>query len=280
MPPIADSSAVLDKRRLLPQHQVALTLIHTKVSKPHITSFRWLDLCCGKGQIIVNLEDTFPENIRKKIEYHFHDGNSKYLITAQKKAEDLKFKQVQVYHSEIEKMSAIIPQELHHDFITIINSIHELSPFFLPVLFFECLIRLSNTGTLYVYDMVTINPLELGSVTWTRDEIQEMVTTFLIGITLTDYQPTANLWHHSTCDAWSLEIQKEFLKSTEEIIVNQEKIITATQQKVKELLDRKLESSSLALESYTKYKTETQEDEWKRMQCLFDFYTITRILKK
>lgn len=280
MLPIADSSAVLDKRKLLPQHQVALTHIHTQASKPNVHSFRWLDLCCGKGQIIVNLEDNFPEEIRHKIEFHIQDINTEFLKVAQRKAEELKFNKVEIYPSKIEHIDKVLPKELLHDFITLINATHELSPFFLPTLFYECLLRLARSGTLYVYDMVTINPPELGALTWTRDEIQEIVTSLISVITLPEYRPTAIHWGHSTCDAWSIEIQKEYLKPTEEIEAFKPKIIENAEHKISELLDRKLLFCSHALESIMKYGAGTSDGEKEKMQYLFDFYSISRMLKQ
>lgn len=280
MSSISDSSAILEKKRLLPQHQAALTLIQGQVVKPNITNFSWLDLCCGKGQIIINLEDNFAENLRQKIEYHIQDINEEYLKVTQKNAEELKFKKVESYTTDIYKFSNVVPVATKHDFITIINAVHEISPEFLPELIYENLIRLSPIGTLYIYDMETINPLELGAITWTREEIQELVNTILLNITVENYQPNANRWHHSTCNAWSFEIQKEFLIETAEIEKVKSDIIERAQEKVTELLKRKLSSCNLALESYTKYGTETQEDEQKRTQMLFDFYSLNRILNQ
>lgn len=277
---IADSSAVLEKKRLLNQHQAALTLIQGQVVKPNITTFRWLDLCCGKGQIIINLEDNFTENVRQKIEYYIQDINEDYLKVTQKNAEDLKFKKVESYTTDICKFHAIIPEAVKYDFVTLINAVHEIDPYFIPILLFESIIRLSNSGTLYMYDMETINPLELGAVTWTREEIQELVNTFLNGITVANYQPNANRWHHTTCNAWSFEIQKEYLIETSEIVKRKTEILHASNLIVKEILLRKHSSCTLALESYTRYGAETPEDNQKRTQLLFDFYSLTRIINK
>jgi ubiquinone/menaquinone biosynthesis C-methylase UbiE len=141
MSSISDCSAVLEKKRLLPQHQAALTLIQEQVVKPNISNFSWLDLCCGKGQIIINLEDNFAENLRQKIEYHIQDINEDYLKVTQKNAEELKFKKVESYTTDIYKFSSVVSAKLKHDFITIINAFHEISPSFLPELIFESLIR-------------------------------------------------------------------------------------------------------------------------------------------
>ena len=49
---IGDSSAVLEFARMLPQHQAAITLLSSLLQNPQVDKFYWLDLACGKGQII------------------------------------------------------------------------------------------------------------------------------------------------------------------------------------------------------------------------------------
>lgn len=280
MPSISDSSAILEKKRLLPQHQAALTLIQEQIVKPNITSFSWLDLCCGKGQIIINLEDNFTENQRKKIEYHIQDINEEYLKVTLKSAENLKFKKVESYTTDLEKFHKNIPENPIFDFITLINAVHEISPFFHSELFVECLIRLTEKGRIYIYDMENLNSPELGAITWTREEIQEFINSLLEKITLEEYKPTVNRWNHASCDAWSIELHKEFLINSAEIKKNKSSLIDIGNAKIQELLERKLFSCDKALESFTKYGTETKEDEEKRINMLFDFYSLTRILKK
>ncbi|WHY72651.1 hypothetical protein [Fictibacillus enclensis] len=46
-----DSKSVLDKTRIFPQHQSILSIIQMKLADPNVSSFKWLDIGCGKGQI-------------------------------------------------------------------------------------------------------------------------------------------------------------------------------------------------------------------------------------
>jgi ubiquinone/menaquinone biosynthesis C-methylase UbiE len=53
----ADAKATLNKERLFAQHQAALTILQRELDSPKIKKYNWLDLACGKGQIIVHLID-------------------------------------------------------------------------------------------------------------------------------------------------------------------------------------------------------------------------------
>lgn len=278
MASISDSNAVLEKKRLLSQHHAVLTLIHGQVVKPTVSRYKWLDLCCGQGQIIVNLEDNFNMTLRGKIEYHIHDINEEYLRVTQKKAESLSLYKVEIFTSDIYSFPKIIPSISTYDFITLINAVHEISPSFFPVLFLEALLRLNPKGTLYVYDMETINPPELGAVSWTREEVQEITNSILLSVASKNYEPNVNRWNHSSCNAWSFEIQKEFIISDEEIMSKKSDILSQSGEKIKELLIRKKGNCEKALESYLKYGTETAEDEEKKRSLLYDFYSLNRII--
>ena len=72
---IGDSSAVLEFERMLPQHQAAITLLSSLLQNPQVDKFYWLDLACGKGQIISQLNENLTIENRKKIIYHGYDIN-------------------------------------------------------------------------------------------------------------------------------------------------------------------------------------------------------------
>ncbi len=74
MSSIGDSSAELNIRRVMSQHQAAITVLQFLLVNPAIQEFSWLDLACGKGQIISQLEENIPdETLRGKIVYLGYD---------------------------------------------------------------------------------------------------------------------------------------------------------------------------------------------------------------
>jgi hypothetical protein len=65
---------------------------------------------------------------------------------------------------ELSDFDRILPSGVHFDFITLTNTVHEIEPSRLATLFVTCLGRLTDMGTLFVYDMDRIKPPELGAV--------------------------------------------------------------------------------------------------------------------
>ena len=62
---ISDSDAVLDIRRILPQHQSAITLLNTILQNPGVTDCFWLDLACGKDRLFLSSLKIFPMTTEK-----------------------------------------------------------------------------------------------------------------------------------------------------------------------------------------------------------------------
>ena len=75
---IADSSAEFTKK-VFAQHQAAITLLGQLLVDPAVSQVDWLDLGCGKGQILAQLEHNIPEKeVRAKIGYCGYDLENKH----------------------------------------------------------------------------------------------------------------------------------------------------------------------------------------------------------
>jgi hypothetical protein len=72
---IADSDAFKDPDRMPPQHQAALTLLQDRLSNPTVVKIRWLDLACGRGQIISSLDGNLSKPALNRLEYWGYDIN-------------------------------------------------------------------------------------------------------------------------------------------------------------------------------------------------------------
>jgi ubiquinone/menaquinone biosynthesis C-methylase UbiE len=274
---ISDSDAVLEKERLFAQHQAALTILQGLIDKPGITSFDWLDIGCGKGQIIINLDDNLGEESRKIISYNGFDIKEDFLLIAIRKAESLSLKASNGQIGDITNFANLHPEENKFDFITITNSIHELDPFQIPIVLLECILRLKDDGILFIYDMEALPFRELGAVAWTREEIHEILKVFLKTIG-TDYSPTPGKWKHKSCNGWNIQLKRSHFEIENETI-NESKteIIRISQEQVKKTLHTKLEKCMVSLESLTKYGAETEDEENLKLANLFDFWAINRI---
>lgn len=275
---INDSDAYLNKDRLLAQHQAALSLLQGKLDKPGLTDLIWLDLGCGKGQIIVNLELNIGDDARTKISYSAFDIIEEHLSITLKKAESLKFKSSKGKIGDISDFPNLFPAENKYDFITLTNSIHEFSPLVIPDILFESILRLSPTGLLFVYDMESLPTLELGAITWTREEIHELLQSFFKHFEIIDYSPTPGRWNHSSCFGWNIQLNREYIKSTDdELIKRKDEAIENTKKDILAILKRKLEECEKTLESITKHGAETDEEEKSKQKLLYDFWSLNRI---
>lgn len=278
MATIHDSDAYLNKDRLLAQHQSALSILQGKLDSPDLIDLHWLDLGCGKGQIIINLEYNIGEVSRTKISYSAFDINDSHISLTTKKAESLKFKNVVGKIGDISDFPNIFPLETKFDFITLTNSIHEFSPLIIPFVLFEAIIRLTPSGLLFVYDMESLPSLELGAVTWSREEIHEILIAFFQHIGETRYCPTPGKWHHSTCYGWNTQITREYIRLTNEELINKrESAIHNTQIKIIEILKRKLHECEKTLESITNHGPETDDEEKSKQKYLYDYWALQRI---
>ena len=59
--------------RILAQHQAALTLLQARLPTPGVPNLRWLDLACGRGQIIISLHENLSLDARGRIEFWAYD---------------------------------------------------------------------------------------------------------------------------------------------------------------------------------------------------------------
>ncbi len=280
MPTIADSSAFLDSRRLLSQHQAALTIMQGMLDNPILDALTWLDLCCGKGQIIINLEENLSQESRSKIEYSAYDLKDEYLQSTIKKAETLGFKQCKGKSGDISDFPVLHPSKEKFDFISLTNSLHEFDPKFIPQFLIESILRLSEDGILFLYDMEHLPSYELGAVTWSFEEIQE-ITSFLLNLcgVSNGYVPRAGKWRHKNVTAWNSQIQKKYIGVTDnQIIELLPSAILNGKAKIKEILQRKLELTKKGLEVLTNYGASNQEEEEKKLKLLHDFWALNRYL--
>jgi SAM-dependent methyltransferase len=175
--PIADSSAVKDTKRILAQHQSALTLLQLIVSDPSLTKVEWLDLACGRGQIMLALEENLTPVARAKIIYNAYDADPRYLRETEKTASGLGFAAIKTKIGDLESFSLLADAAVVFDFVTFTNTAHEVRPSVLAKLLVDVVLRLSPRGYLFVYDMEYINPPELGAIAWSSAEFASIVKT-------------------------------------------------------------------------------------------------------
>jgi len=278
MPTIADSDAYLDPMRLLSQHQAALTIIQGMLDNPTVLELTWLDLCCGKGQIIINLEQNLNALSRAKISYNAYDIKDDFLQMTLKKARTLGFKGCNGKSGHIASFQFLHPVEQKFDFISLTNSLHEFDPKDIPDFLLNSIIRLSREGILFLYDMEYLPSFELGAVTWTFEEIHEIIDLLLVESGVCNgYKPSAGKWKHHSVTAWNSQIQRRYLEMSDEVLIERiPQAITKGKVKIQEILQRKLNYCLERLEILTEFGAENQEEEEQKLRLLFDFWALNR----
>ncbi|MGL1892179.1 MAG: class I SAM-dependent methyltransferase [Spirochaetaceae bacterium] len=278
--PINDSSAVLDKERQFPQHQAILTLIQDTLQDPRITTYNWLDLACGKGQIISNLDNNIDPIYTKKISYSGYDVRDDYLQLVRKKIESLELHKSDIITGELKNFHSVLQPQEKFDLISLTNVIHEVDSESLATLIFESFIRLNDDGMLFIYDMDRLSKQELGAVVWSQTEFAEIVQHFIDSI-LQDgkvFKVVSGQWTHSTCNGWNINIKRSYLEVDKTKIESSESLIANLDIKIKKILERKYNSCTLTLDTYTNYGTDSSEDKELLLDELYNFWSITRAL--
>jgi hypothetical protein len=276
---IADSSAFRDDERVLPQHQAALTLLQDRLSAPAIVQLAWLDLACGRGQIISALDRNLSVHARSKIDFWAFDLDQDFARETTKSAERLDFASLNVKVGDLADFHRILPPDTVFDFLTLTNTVHEVDPASLANLLVDCVLRLSDGGTLFIYDMEQVNPPELGAVPWTRDDVRQIVRTLLDGLGAAHYQPEAGLWTHRSCNGWNVQLQRQHLNvSREDAVARSIETKQRTKDEILNLIKRRLDACHAALENLTRYGAETAEEQQDKERLLFEFWALHRSL--
>lgn len=282
MSSLGDSSAELTSKKVLSQHQAAITLLANLLSNPEVHEIDWLDLACGKGQIISQLEDNiYEKELRNKITYYGFDIENKHLKTTERIAKTLNFKDVIIKTGEIIDFDKIYKPEEKFRFISFTNTIHELRPHIISSLIINLIVRLNSPGILYIYDMETLPTPELGAVPWEGYEVKEILQSILTGLGIEDYQLVPQKWNHTSCSGWSININREHLKiSNDELLKNHEQATKAGALVITEKLNFKLKATREALEVLTTTGAENEEEELNKVKLLYSLWSLIRALEE
>lgn len=264
---------------MLPQHQAALTLLQARLSTPGTRQVRWLDLACGRGQIIGSLDVTLSADGRAKIEYWGYDLNHDYAKETMRTAEALGFSSWKSDVGDLGNFSRVLPGGVQFDFITLTNTVHEIEPSRLARLLVEALSRLTDSGTLFIYDMERIVPPELGAVPWTRDEVRQLVMGVLDALGAEAYRPELGLWVHRSTNGWNVQLQRDHLGvSRGDLEAKLEVAVAAGATEVKQALGRRLAECRKALETLTLFGAATAEEQDDKQRLLYEFWAVSRAL--
>lgn len=263
---------------VLPQHQAALTILGDHFSEPAMDHRSWLDLACGKGQIIQHLPTVLSETARAKIKFYGFDVEHAFLKRTERLAEAVGFHGFQLQVGQLKDFNKLYDSDERFDFVTLINTLHEAAPSALPEFLCACILRLSESGTLFIYDMESLSRPELGAVTWTQGEIATILDALYSDIGVQDYRPQVSQWEHRTCKGWSTLIRRSRL-GLDATLNAAEVDIANTRSRIKALLESKLDSVKKSLTSLAVSGTDSSLEEATEQKLLYDFFAITHALE-
>jgi SAM-dependent methyltransferase len=277
---IADSSSFRDDARVLVQHQFALALLQERLADPNVRVLRWLDLACGRGQLLAGVRYGLSENARSKIDYFGYDIRHDYVQQADGLAGKLGLHSHLCQVGALAHFPTIYDGSRHFDFISLTNTVHEVQPAQLSSILIEALARLTDAGCLFMYDMETIQPFELGAVPWNTGEVRQILNSLLSGLGRSDYEPVVGPWPHRSCCGWSAQIHRQHLGiSDAQILKLRTHAVEQASNKVTALLRAKLASCKDALDQLTTHPPEVGAEENAREKLLYEFWAVSRALE-
>lgn len=278
MPSLAASSAEFAVDRIWPQHQAVLTLIKDRVEDPHKDSFKWLDLGCGRGQILANIGRVLSRDSCSKIQYTGFDVVQDHCLQAEKFAKDL-FADAQIQVCDIEKFELYLGTDELFDAVTLTNTVHEITPEQVAATFVAALCRVNGDGFVFMYDMESLPRLELGAVPWLGKEIEHVFHRLLESAGETIYLPTVSTWPHKSCVGWNLQINRNHLQIPTETLNSRRVVMeSGASQIIRELLAKRLLDIHQALTVASRYGLESGEEHTEIQRLTYDFWAIARVL--
>ena len=144
----------------------------------------------------------------------------------------------------------------------------------------DAVFRLTAGGKLFIYDMEAVRPPELGAIPWTAAEMTEIARQLVASLKVANYEPPVGRWKHSSCDAWSVQIHRDHLGSSDGQLSNlRESAEAATARTVTDLLKAKFRRCHDALDILTKYGPATAEEETTKETLLYQFWAVSRALE-
>lgn len=274
---LADSNSVLYEDRVLAQHQVVLGLMRQYTQDPSINSLNWLDLACGKGQILNNIEQVIPAERRNKINYIGFDVSKEFAQRTEKRAKEL-FVNPRVEICDLVFFEKYLNDSDKFDIITFTNTAHEITPKSLSETFVSATCRIDVNGFLYVYDMEQLPHPELGAITWNGKDIHRIFSNMLTSIGVKkESLPDVAIWPHKSCTCWNLQLHRKHIK-IDSLNDKRIKMLEATEKSIEETLKNKFLNIHTQLDTISQYGSQTISEQEETIKLLFEYWAISKAL--
>ncbi|MEY2450863.1 MAG: hypothetical protein QOD92_437 [Acidimicrobiaceae bacterium] len=276
---ISDANAAVEEERVWPQHQAALTLLQDRIAQPGGEEIHWLDLACGRGQILRSLNEQLSDVARARIHYVGYDISNSYGMETKRSAEQLGLASVRVEIGDLSNFDALLPSEERFEFLTITNAAHELNARALAPLLVGAIARLTSDGSMYAYDLEELHPPELGALPWERDAVALLLDRALGGLGESGYRPEVGRWRHKSTAGWSFALKRVHIDvSDAELGDHRSQAEAEVVDGIDEMLTTRLKSCAAALEGLTRYGASTSEEVRVRDKLLYEYWALHRAI--
>lgn len=249
------------------------------LAAPGCEELRWLDLGCGRGQMLGTLGDALQPEQRGQVHYVGYDAELRYVKESKHRSAALGFASSQEQLGTFEDLRRLIGGQGTFDFVTLTNTLHEVSPSGVAGLLMTAIEALGPTGSLYFYDMETVTPHELGAVPWEARHVEEMVLSGLRALGVANYHPFVAGFQHRTTRGWSLHLERRHLGLTADDIETRRDAASASlSEVVQALLSNRLADCCKRLEVLTEFGRETGEEADETNRLLHLHWALSRAL--
>ncbi len=143
-------------------------------------SIKWLDLCCGKGNILNHIKPTLGTSCSRVI-YNGLDIDITHIeacrnIVVEHALDNCLKKPIDLSVQDLAK-----PFELKDkfDIVTILNVLHEIPPYDIYKLLKNAFKVCNYNGSVLIIDMCKLPHLEWKAITWNKDLLSELLTPIL-----------------------------------------------------------------------------------------------------
>jgi hypothetical protein len=179
---------------------------------------------------------------------------------------------------QLDHFPLVIKPEQKFSFITFTNVVHELPPVLFGSLLLELISRMEMNAKLYIYDMETLPEPELGAVPWDASDMRRLLTFVFTESGSILAPPMVQRWPHSSCTAWSVTFVREKLEVDAQSFTSKlPELKSKTNEFVAQLFKEKLNRTIDALEVITKFGGQTGEEQKRKMNLLFDYWSLSRL---
>lgn len=176
----SESDTMYDQNVSLEQHETACDLVKEIAIRDEDNDILWLDIACGKGQILTTLLSECSQSILSRIIYCAFDECKNYVKETKINASSIG---IGDHCIEICTISEFIKSFAQQDrrnecnnisISTAINMLHEISPKIIPDLIMCILDQLKFGGLLFLYDNEELLEPEDNAITFRLKEIEDI----------------------------------------------------------------------------------------------------------